>query len=165
MKIRFEVPGVPVAQPRQRHALIAGHIRNYTPVKDPVNTFKAACQIAAREAYQGRPLEGPLRVSLVFVMPRTGKPGWLKKDSPWFAAWKAGSRMPHAGIKDRDNLMKGLQDALNGLLWQDDRLIYAGPVEKWIAGHNEQPHVEVTVETDVIQAGERVDQPLLAGAM
>lgn len=28
--VQFVVPAVPVAQPRQRHALVAGHVRNYT---------------------------------------------------------------------------------------------------------------------------------------
>ena len=37
--ISLTVPGLPVAQPRQRHALIAGFVRNYTPKAAPVNAF------------------------------------------------------------------------------------------------------------------------------
>jgi Holliday junction resolvase RusA-like endonuclease len=150
-KIAFIVPAIPVAQPRQRHRIINANgktfAQNYTPTKAPVNAFKAACQMAAQQAYQGPPLSGPLVASIVFVMPRTeGKPSWLKKDSPWFSAWKSGERVPHAGSKnDRDNLMKSVQDALNKLLFVDDGMIYAGPVEKWLAAHNEQPHVEITI--------------------
>lgn len=147
--ITFTVPAVPVPQPRQRHRVVhaAGKAfaSNYTPTRDPVNAFKAACKLAAADVYKGPPLTGPLYVGLTFVMPRT-KPSWLKKDSPWFPAWKRGDRVPHANARnDRDNLMKSLQDALNGLLWEDDGLIYGGPVEKWIAAGHEQPHVEVYV--------------------
>jgi Holliday junction resolvase RusA-like endonuclease len=147
--VEFRVPCVPVAQPRQRHRIVSSggqtFSSNYTPTKDPVNAFKAAAAMAAQQAYRGAPLQGPLSVEMVFVMPRT-KPAWLKKSSPWWKPWKSGERVPHAiSRNDRDNLMKSLQDALNGTLWVDDGLIYAGPVEKWLAGHNEQPHVLIRV--------------------
>lgn len=143
--IQFTIPAVPVSQPRQRHRNVGKFIQNYTPTKHPVNAFKAAAQMASRQAYQGPPLTGPLFLEVVFVMPRV-KPSWLKKDSPWFADWKAGKRVPHANARnDRDNLMKSFQDALNKLLWADDGLIYDGPVGKWVASADEQPHVRVTV--------------------
>lgn len=138
--ITFTVPAVPKAQPRQRHRVITtatgrSFASNYTPKNDPVNAFKACCQMAAQQAYSGAPLEGPLRAAFVFVMPR-----------PKLAKKFGTGRLPHAKAPDRDNLMKSLQDALNGLLWSDDRQIFAGHVEKWVAAADEQPHVEVTVE-------------------
>ena len=153
-KIIFTVPAVPVAQPRQRHRVFKGKdgkvfSSNYTPTKDPVNAFKAAAKVAAAQAHDGAPLKGPLRVSLIFIMPRGNKPSWLtKKEYPEiFAAWKCGDRVPHATSRnDRDNLMKSIQDALNELLWKDDGMIFAGPVEKWIASDREQPCVEIMVE-------------------
>lgn len=151
--IKFSVPAVPIAQPRQRHRIVKAKGRtftsNYTPASDPVNAFKAVVAMAAREAYGGPPLDVPLTVSMVFIMPRGNRPSWLtnKRFPRWFAAWKDGQRVPYAVKKnDRDNLMKGFQDALNGLLWTDDGLICAGPVEKWIAAADEQAHVEVVVE-------------------
>lgn len=151
MRIAFTVPAVPVAQPRQRHRVIQAGGRtfasNYLPKSDPVNAFKAACQVAASQAYSGPPLDEPISMAIVFVMPRT-KPSWLKKESPWFAAWKAGERIPHAVKRnDRDNLMKSVQDALNGLVYADDGLIYAGQPEKWLASETEQPHVEIVIDT------------------
>lgn len=149
--ITFTVPCVPVAQPRQRHRIIQAHGRtfaqNYTPANSPVNAFKAACQLAATQAFTGAPLDEPLFAKLVFVMPRGSKPGWIKRDSSWSAAWKAGSRVPYSSPRnDRDNLMKSVQDALNGLLYRDDGLLCAGPVEKWIASQHEQPHCEITIQ-------------------
>lgn len=67
VKIAFVIPGVPIAQPRQRSrvACINGHTvtQNYTPTKHPVNTFKAAAKMAAEAAYCGEPLSAPLDVA------------------------------------------------------------------------------------------------------
>lgn len=138
--ISFTVPAVPIAQPRQRHRVISSGGRsfahNYTPAKDPVNAFKAAVQLHAAQAHTGAPLLGPLSVRMVFVMPRPKSMIWKTRPMP---------RVPHTGKPDRDNLMKSAQDALNELLWKDDSQICAGPVEKWIASGDEQPHVEITV--------------------
>ncbi len=55
-ELSIRIPGVPVAQPRQRHRVvkIGNHVRaqNYTPTQDPVNAFKAACKFAIAEAYK-----------------------------------------------------------------------------------------------------------------
>ncbi len=137
--IQFSVPAIPIAQPRQRHRNITtktgkSFVHNYTPAKAPVNDFKAAVKMAAAQAYRGAPLDGPLSLGLLFVMPRPGNMRWKRKPMP---------RVPHVGKPDRDNLMKSFQDALNGLLWVDDSQIFTGWTEKWIASGDEQPHVEV----------------------
>lgn len=139
MEIVFRVPSIPVAQPRQRHRVVTSGGRtfasNYTPKDSPVNSFKAACQIAAAAAYQGPVLDCPLRMDLVFVFPR---PASVPK--------KLGNgRLRHTGKPDRDNVMKSLQDALEGLLFRNDSLICAGEVEKFKAAANEQPHVSVRI--------------------
>jgi len=149
--IEFIVNAVPVAQPRQRHRVIQGKggkafATNYTPARDPVNAFKASVRMAAAAAYSGPPLTGPLTVDMIFVLPRT-KPAWLKKGSCWWDEWKEGMRIPHAVARnDRDNLMKSVQDCLNGLLWVDDGQIFAGKAEKWIASELEQPHVRIVLD-------------------
>jgi Holliday junction resolvase RusA-like endonuclease len=139
--IDFIVPTIPKPQPRQRHRVITSGGRafahNYTPTKDPVNAFKATVQMAAAQAYEGAPLAGPLEVDMQFVMPRPKSLVWKKRPMP--RQWDA--RKP-----DRDNLMKSVQDALNGLLWADDSQIVAGNVEKFIAAGDEQPHVRIVVK-------------------
>jgi Holliday junction resolvase RusA-like endonuclease len=134
--IEFTIPTVPVAQPRQRHAVHGGHVRNYIPKDNPVWAFKAAAQVAVANAYQGAPLDHPLRVDLVFVMPRPKSMVWKRRPMP---------REPFGKKPDRDNLEKSLYDALNGLLWRDDSLICDGRVQKVYAAGDEQPHVEVVV--------------------
>ena len=135
--IVIEVPAVPIAQPRARATAISGHARVYEPTKHPVAAFKATVRLSAKVAYHGAPLDKPLNVSLVFVMPRPTNLIWKKRDMP---------RLPHAKKPDADNLVKSVFDALNGLLWVDDSQVHCLSVVKWIASGNEQPHVEIGVE-------------------
>lgn len=140
-RIRFIVPGVPVSQPRQRYQIVKpkgkqDFIQNYTPKSHPVNAFKAALQLTARGVYRGPPLVGPLRVDILFVMPRTQSQVWKTKPMP---------RLPHGKKPDRDNLDKAVLDALTGLLWVDDNQVYDGRITKLIASGDEQPHTVVTV--------------------
>lgn len=140
--IKFTVPAVPVAQPRQRHRIIGGgdtqFVHNYTPANNPVNAFKAGLRIAAREAYGGPPLEGPLRIDVTFVFPRHSNKVWKTREMP---------RYPHIQKPDRDNLDKAVLDSLKGTIIVDDCQVYAGTIEKWRAAGDEQPHCVVRIET------------------
>ncbi len=139
-EIRFTVPAVPVAQPRQRHAIRGtakrAFVANYTPTDDPVVAFKATVRMAAEAAYSGPPLEGPLRVDAVFVLPRPQSKRWKTRAMP---------RYHHTGRKDLDNLAKSIYDALTGTLWIDDGQIAAADCVKVVAAGDEQPHVEICV--------------------
>ena len=136
-ELTFDVPAVPVAQPRQKHAMIGGHLRNYTPTKHPVNAFKASCRTAASAVYDGPPLRVALRLTLTFLLPRPIAMFWKKKDMP---------RVPHTKKPDIDNLSKSVKDALSNLVWHDDSLISHLNATKFIASGYEQPHVRVKVE-------------------
>lgn len=139
--ITFTIPGLPVAQPRQRSRVMAAGGRfisqNYTPADSPVQSFKAAVRMAAAAAYCGEPLAGPLSVTLRFIFPRPKGLMFRSKPMP---------RVPRQGKPDIDNLLKSVADALNGLLWRDDAQIVGAFVTKWIAAGGEQPRTEVQVE-------------------
>lgn len=129
------VPVVPVAQPRQRHAVIGGRVRNYTPTTHPVNTYKAALMLAAKQ--QGaRPLEGPLRVTVRFYLPRPKR--LMRKKDP-------NSPIPHTSRPDIDNLWKSTADALRGLVWHDDAQVTITKAEKWYVAKGETPCVIIDV--------------------
>jgi Holliday junction resolvase RusA-like endonuclease len=136
--IRFTIPAVPVAQPRQRHRVLTAAGRtfaqNYTPEKSPVNAYKASCRAAARDVYQGPPLVGPIALTLTFVMPRPGSMIWKKRPMP---------RAHHGKRPDCENLVKSTQDALSGLVYRDDCQIAKLFAEKVIAAGDEQPCVIV----------------------
>ena len=136
-RLAFNVPCVPVAQPRQRHRVVGKFVQNFTPVKHPVNAFKAACQSAADSVYRGAPWDGPIRMDLVFVFPRPKRLLWKSRQMP---------RVWHTAKPDRDNCMKSLMDSLEGRIFRNDSQVCAGDVQKWIASGDEQPHVEVLFE-------------------
>lgn len=135
--IRIHIPAVPVAQPRPRAVTVAGRSMIVgNPKRHPVTAYKATCRMAAAEAYSGPPIDGPLAVSLLFVLPRPSAKRWKSMPMP---------REPHGKKPDFDNLAKATIDALNGLLWHDDAQLYEVRIVKTIAAGDEQPHVEMTV--------------------
>lgn len=141
MTITFTVPAIPVAQPRQRHRVLTAGGRtfaqNYTPAKHPVNAFKAAVQLAARQAYTGPPIEGPVSLAMTAIFPRPKRLMW--KSRTMLCEW-------HTTKPDADNVVKAVKDALSGLLWRDDCQVCQLIVDKWIAGGDDQPGVVIQVE-------------------
>ena len=121
--IRFSVPGLPIAQPRQRHRVIQTNGRafatNYTPAKAPVNAWKATVALFARQAYQGPLLTGPLAltISFDFLLPTAAKKAVRQ------AVTTSSRVVYHTSKPEIDNMVKALQDALNKVVWVDDRQI------------------------------------------
>jgi len=146
--ISFIVPGLPVAQPRQRHRVVhsGGRVfaQNYTPAKDPVQAFKAAIRLAAAAVYQGPPLEGPLSMSVLFVFPRPKSMLWKKRPMP---------REFKTSKPDWDNAGKAVADALTGQLWRDDAQIASVTVAKFVAAGDEQPHTSIVIDKLTIARG------------
>jgi len=138
VKISFFVDCIPVAQPRQRHTIINDRVHNYTPKGHPVQTFKSLVCFAAKRAYHGPLLEGPLRVSLLFLLPRPKRLIWKTKPMP---------RRWGTCKVDKDNLEKAFNDSLNGVIWVDDSQICDGCVQKKYAAGSESPGVIVYIET------------------
>lgn len=143
--IRFRVDGIPIAQPRQRHRIIQSRsgtafVHNYTPAKSPVADFKARVAWAARQVYRGEPLTVPVRVEILAIFPAA---------SSFKAAQRrqiqSGDLIPYTGRNDWDNLGKSICDALNGVLWDDDRRIYDGRVGRY---YGSSPGVSITVWRD-----------------
>lgn len=135
------VPGVPVAQPRQRMANIGGFLKNYTPTRDPVNAWKASIRLAWHAATSEPPATGPIHLRIAFAMPRPQRLG-AKKYS--------GRRVPHDRRPDADNLVKATKDALTGLAWRDDSQVFELYCLKQYAAADEQPHAVI----EVIDCGE-----------
>ena len=135
--IHFRVPAIPIAQPRHRIAVVNGKGRAFGAKKShPIHEFKATARMAFSELYDGPPLEGPISLVCVFVMPRVSAQIWKTKPMP---------RLLHAKKPDADNLLKGVKDALTGLAWVDDSQVAEVLVRKVIAAGDEQPHVTVQI--------------------
>ena len=142
MMIAFNVPAVPVAQPRPRAFVVGGSGRMAdVPSKHPIHDFKASVRVTFAAVYQGPPLEGPLAMTCVFVMPRPRNLIWKTKPMP---------RVPYTVSKnDWDNLGKGVSDALNGVAYRDDGQLWDVRVQRWIAAGDEAPHVEICLEVEM----------------
>jgi len=146
MRIEFTVPGVPVSQPRVKFSTRGGFAKAYTPTStkqadgskksNGVAEFKSLVKLCARQAYQGVPLDMPVRVDCRWVFPREKGKVWKNKPMP---------RYPHVVKPDRDNLDKMILDSLVGVVLADDNCVCAGYLEKWRASGDEQPHVVVTI--------------------
>lgn len=135
--MQFTVPSVPVAQPRHRHSTINGMHRTYIKSEHPVHAFKAAVQIAFREACKEPPLDGPVLLIVIFVLPRPKK-YFRKKDEE--------GRIWCTAKPDMDNLVKSLKDALKNMAWRDDAQVCVTTQWKQYASKTEQPCVEVSIE-------------------
>ena len=148
--IVFSVPAVPVAQPRPRATTGGGGRPRMVEAqhRHPVHAFKATVRHAARLVYEGPPLDCPLTMELLFLMPRPGRLRWKTRAMP---------RCPFtAKNKDWDNLGKAVSDALNELIYVDDGLLWDVHVRKEFASGDEQPHVEIRIETtEAAKAAER----------
>ncbi len=133
--ILLHIPGSPVAQPRAKATTINGHARMYTP--STANLYKASIALAATQRHPGPPFDGPLRLTISFVLPRPQRLIWKRRDMP---------REPHASKPDIDNMAKAVMDALMGIVWRDDSQVADLRVRKWIASGYEQPYTQILIE-------------------
>jgi Holliday junction resolvase RusA-like endonuclease len=103
--------------------------------------WKAEVRAVAVEAMGRRPLiEGPIHLEVVFLRPRPR--GHFNARGDLNAA---GRRMTYPTTKpDRTKLLRGLEDALTGLVWRDDAQVVAGNAWKdW----GEPARTEVWIST------------------
>lgn len=111
-EIRFVIPGRVGGKGRPRVAVIGGHARVYTPAKTAsmeqmIRGFGAA-------AMAGNALfEGALEVVVMID---------LERPKSWTKRKRAENPFP-TGKPDLDNIIKGIGDSLNGIIWRDDSQI------------------------------------------
>lgn len=114
--IEFTVEGVPVPKGRARVTSRGGFARAYTPAKtvEYENLVKAAGVVAMNGQ---EPLGTPLRVNLTAYMPI---PKSLSKKA---RADILDGITKHTKKPDCSNLLKSVEDALNGICYIDDSQI------------------------------------------
>ncbi len=143
--IVFVVSGVPVPKGRPR----ARVIERYSPEKrrkvPTPQIYTPPETVAAEQAFlqmakphrPRKPLTGPLRVDLLFVLPVPAS--WPARDK---AAALSGAKWP-TGKPDRDNFEKLVLDALNGVFYVDDSQVCTGEITK-IYGLDPRTEVRIT---------------------
>jgi len=133
--IRLVVEGNAKAQPRVRAFAQAGKARMYDP-----GTADDWKQKIAAEAYKNRPdklVTGPVLVQMAIYLPRPKR--LCRKKDPDHA-------IRHTVKPDGDNLEKAVLDALKGVIWADDKQIWACQWKKYYAAKGERPHIRVAIQ-------------------
>lgn len=118
---RIWIPGEPVAQARPRFAHVQSKTRGTVSVaydEKKSRSSKEYIRLMAAQEWGGQPLmEGPLKMNLVIV--RSIPASWsLKKQALALARYILPTTKP-----DTDNYLKGVKDALKGVIWRDDSLV------------------------------------------
>lgn len=128
MKLTFSIPIAPVPWSRARSN---GRTGAYFHA-GPYAAFHKALKAYVRSVYGGEPLDVPLKMSCAFVFesPKRRKFGPV-----------------HATKPDADNLIKGVKDSLEGVLWVNDSRISELSVKKLYALDGSKPRIEIVLET------------------
>jgi Holliday junction resolvase RusA-like endonuclease len=135
MFVDFCVPGQPVAKGRPKFARRGAHVVAYTPEKTA--SYESLVKMAAHQAMAGRPPSAaPIEIEVAL---------WLQIPVSWTVKKRlaAAAGMVRATKKpDADNVLKGLKDGCNGIVWNDDAQVVTIVLQKRYA---ESPRVEVIV--------------------
>lgn len=112
--IQFVIPGVPVGKGRPRFARRGNFVSTYTPEKTA--SYENLVKIAAAEAMQGRAvIDGAVLVTIgLYVIPPAS---WSQKKQR--TALNGG--LYPTSKPDLDNVIKGIFDACNEIVWRDDK--------------------------------------------
>ncbi len=121
--IWFVIPGTPVGKGRPKFARRGNFVTTYTPEKTA--SYENLVKIRASEAMQDRQIiEGPVKVHLwLWVTPPAS---WSQKKQ---RAALANEILP-ASKPDVDNVIKGIFDACNEIIWRDDKQVVELTVRK-----------------------------------
>ena len=133
--IQFTVYGEPVAQGRPRASTQGGFVKMYDPEKS--KDYKHYVRLAAGQHAPAKPLEGPL--SMVMIAYRPIPKSFSKKKA---AAAERGEILP-VSKPDVDNYLKGVKDALKGIIWGDDSQVVDAFARK---RYSARPRIEVKIK-------------------
>lgn len=140
--IKFTIPGEPCAKGRARAAIRGASIIHYTPEKTA--NYEAIVQLAARQAFAAvkrAPFEGPVTLR-VFAYMGIAK-SWAKKRQELA---RNGRDRP-TKKPDLSNIVKAIEDGMNGVAYLDDSQIVASASFKY---WSDRPRVEIHIEETVL---------------
>ena len=135
MMIAFTVPGQPVAKGRPKFARRGAHVVAYTPAKTA--SYENLVKMAATTAMSGvQPTVRPVALSVTLNLQIPAS--WSKKRREAAVAGTiCATKKP-----DADNVLKGIKDGCNGIVWTDDAQVVRIMLEK---RYSETPNAIVEV--------------------
>ena len=142
-KIAFNVVGTAEPHPRPRARIMpvkSGRscAQIYTPAGGKARAWQQAVARAARRAYAGPAMVGPVSATIVVYAPRPKK-YCRKRDDP------GPLPMDARGSGDADNYAKGILDAIEGICFVNDAQVTRLSVEKWYTAVGAKPHARVVL--------------------
>lgn len=112
--IAFVIPGTPVGKGRPKFARRGNFVTTYTPEKTA--SYENLVKLAAAEAMQGRAIiDGAVAVTIALYV--TPPASWSKKKQ---REALEGAIFP-TSKPDVDNVIKGIFDAMNDIVFRDDK--------------------------------------------
>lgn len=142
--IRFSVPGQPQGKGRPRVGTIGAHARMFTPAK--TLAYEGFIALQAQIAMAGHDLvEGPVEVRM-FIALQVPASWSQKKQRQALEGFVLPTKKP-----DKDNVIKAVFDALNGVVWKDDVQVVDLVSKK---RYSTQPRVDVEIVPIEVSARE-----------
>lgn len=136
MQVHFVVDGIPHAKARHRSYIgRSGGIRTYTPTETV--SWENYVRLCAAPHAPEHFIEGPVKLISIFYMPIPKSWSVKKKEMA-----KLQKIFPTTK-PDLDNMVKLVKDALNGLIWKDDKQVICSKEAKF---YSPRPRTEVMVE-------------------
>ena len=123
MEIVFEIPIEPRAQKRDRIGTFGGHGRSYKSKEQSQYEGKVAALIAQHRPE--RPLEGALELQVICYLPIP-----VSKSKKWKAQAIDYTIRPNTK-PDCSNLLKNIEDIMNGVFYRDDSQIVKAIISKY----------------------------------
>lgn len=136
-KIFFEIDGATVPKQSARFCKKGAFIRSYQPKK--ILNYAEKAQEAFKKKYPTHNIVKytnvpiAVQIKIFFKIP--------KSKSKAFKMGALEGKIRPLCKPDTDNLSKGIKDAMNGVLWADDKQVVQETIEKWYA---ERPRAEVS---------------------
>jgi Holliday junction resolvase RusA-like endonuclease len=112
--VAFVVPGTPVGKGRPKFARRGNFVSTYTPEKTA--SYENLVKVKAQEAMRGvPPFDGAVSVTIHL---------WVTPPASW-SQKKQRQALNHEVLPtskpDVDNVIKGIFDAMNEIVWKDDK--------------------------------------------
>jgi len=134
--MRFTIPIEPKPQKRDRITARGGFVRSYKDTKQAKYETQIACMLEQHRPE--KPLEGALELRVICYLPIP-----KSKTKKFKAAAIAGEERP-TGKPDCDNMLKNIEDIMEGIFYRNDSQIVTETVHKFYSGN---PRWEITLNT------------------
>jgi len=134
---KFFVPGIPHGQGRPRFTRIGKFSRAYKDKNDVESEGQIAFWFRKAAGADWQLLECPvmLEIDALFLPPKR-----LEKRARTLCQW-----FPHVSRPDASNIVKGVEDALNGVAWRDDAQVFYVRCTKGYCTGDETPGLKIEI--------------------